>query len=576
MVEDSDRNDETTRGRSSTRGWIVGAGLLAAGGGVALATMDDDDPEDAAVSFATEVTPPTQPTAEPPPALPEGYDWRLKLGDTHTLAKTVVTEIRDDERKMTLEYFRQCEKALGPFPLETFDCSEAQDMPVTGAENLQPSITRYTNLPPSVDGIASCERPSLIYRDLGNIGCSSGNRIRRVSEGPSDWIYICRRGSGFFEDEHLYDEIGLIGSNRETGRTCFFAGRAAVTFTLETKDEQGELREGMLGAVLGRTMHAPSGDEGVAHWAVPGEQGCTQCHSHGPWLSFPFVDGTDSYAELKWTTDEYDDPQVETLTVKRYMEDDGHPVVPERHPGMLYDPVYPHEVLTGPSAAKWNVAEWDRAKRLRPQLEGVGLCTTCHHVGNLNYARRYPRSVFYFGDELRLDHDSARDRADLYLGNVSEDYRGSHNTKMLTLAWSQSAIAGIAGYVDTLGEDGRIEPEDGRTELEAVRRDNEYLRHAIETIEGCTNEDSKKEDPKCWVEHWTPSRVEDDPLQYLIDTCSHCHAENNPKMLPLTTQEDFLKGGAAWSRLNSVQAPHPPGGRLPKPILAILAKYLAQ
>ena len=488
----------------------------------------------------------------------------MVLDERHTRKTPEFTVISPEEREMTLEYFALCERELGEFPADTFSCAEAQDMPVTGVTNPGTSLVRPDGqaFPAALDGIASCDRPSLIYRDLRNIGCASGSRIKRLSTEKSDWIYVCRKGHEVFKDEHLYSEIGLIGHNRSTGKTCFFAGRSAVTFPLTVKDERGVERDGELLAVLGRVMHAPSGPSGVAHWGVPSAPGCTQCHSHGPWLNFPFVDGRNRYAEIRWGVDEFGAAKPEPIPFTGYVEADGRPVVPVRHPGMVYDPVYPYDVLQSRLREKW-----PRAMRLRPDVEGAGLCTTCHQIGNRNYASRYPRSVFYFGDDLALDHPSgARNRADLYLGNVSRALRGSHNTRMLGRSWGQSAAAQVPGFpVETdAGEVITTIKDDD------IHKNNRNVRRAFAAIDGCTRE---QESARCWQEHWTLERIKADPLRYLRDTCSYCHSKTNPNLPPLTTREEFIAGGNAWSRLKTAENPHPPGGRLEASILAILEPF---
>lgn len=514
--------------------------------------------------------------------LPAGYDFDLRLGSGETAENYQVTKVEEEERVQTIEYYEKCEEVLGAFPVSTFSCEDAQLMPTTGVLNPGPSIPRpdAEPLPPKLEDISSCDRPSLIYRDLKNIGCVSGNRIKRLSTKTSDWVYVCRKGHEFFNDEHLYSEIGLIGYNRETGATCFFAGRPAATVKITSRGSDGTSRSAVLSALVGRELHAPTSEKGVPHWGVPMGTGCVTCHSHGPWLNFPFVDGKNSYAEFTWV-DEKGEPQIKDLDPGGYVESDGAPVVPRRHPGMLYDPVYPQDVLQEmPGAA------WTRAYRLSPQVSDAAICTTCHHIGNATYSDRYPRSVFHFNDARKLHteddvlklhtedgglklhtEDGGLDRANLYKANQSVGLRGSHNSKMLTLAWAQPATAGIPGFVFETPDGQRVNP----VKVEDIHRPNVAISKALAAIANCSDETAD-----CWKDHFTVASVREDPLSYLKDTCSSCHSPENEKLadIPkLVTKDDFLSGGDAWHRLNDSEKPHPPGGQLQPSVLKHLKPF---
>lgn len=277
----------------------------------------------------------------------------------------------------------------------------------------------------------------------------------------------------------------------------------------------------------------------------------------GSWLSFPFVDGKNSYAELRWKKDSAGDPQIERFVNRGYVEADGQPVVPARHAGMLYAPLYPSEL---PEIRGQRDYEWPRAMRLDPSTEGARMCTTCHHIGNANYVTRYPRSVFYFSAPFD-SKDPNQQRSDLYLANVTDSLRGSHNTRMLTPSWMEAAVAQVPGFASS----ERIDPD-------TIRKHHPAIEAAIEKLTACANSRS----PQCWTEHWTLARIEADPLRYLRETCSNCHAADAKTLVHLTTKQELMKGGNAWSRLNNPERPHPPGGRLEASILDILGRYLTR
>ncbi|MDB4991159.1 MAG: hypothetical protein JWN04_6337 [Myxococcaceae bacterium] len=497
------------------------------------------------------------------PPLPDGYDWSLALGGQYKLEGARPTTVDESEKIISRAYIAECLQRVGAFPLPSFDCADAQAMPVTGLANAgdsSPRISRNEAIPANLSDIARCDRPSLIYRDMRNIGCSSGSRIRRVSTETTDWVYICRKAHSFFSDVNLYSEIGLIGNNRSTGDTCFFAGRPAVNFTISRAGVATQTAE--LAALTGQRMAAPTSEQGIDNWSVPTGQGCVECHSQGPWLNFPFVDGASSYAELSWHNDDAGDPQIVHTPVHGYLQADGKPVVPPRHPGMLYAPLYPSEVAAIGTNKEYR---WQRAMRLDPRSESTGMCTTCHHIGNQTYGMRYPKSAFYFQEPLSLAReDMNRQRAELYLANITEPLRGSHNTRLLTRPWAEAAIAQVPGFaiVEPTGHVIRnIAPAD-------IYKHNSLVEKALERIASCGDNDS------CWTEHWTLARVEAEPLRYLQETCSHCHGASAKVLVRLSTKQQFMKGGDAWSRLNSQEHPHPPGGRLDAPVLEILGRYL--
>ncbi|WP_157595784.1 hypothetical protein [Plesiocystis pacifica] len=552
---------------------LLGAGCEGCRGG------EDEGPR---LSESAEAGEGTQPVE-----LPEGYDWELKLGEHRHDGEPTLVEIDAREQELTEAYFEYCNEAVGEFPVDEFSCEDAQLMPVTGLENHGDSLVRGDagSVPHSLDGIASCDRPSLIYRDMHNIGCSEGSRIKRISKGDADWVYVCRKANEFFSDEHLYSEIGLIGHNRETGATCFYAGRAAVKFKVEGEQpgKDGPVTvKGELSALLGKGMHAPNDAAGVRNWAIPDYGGCARCHSHGPWLNFPFVDGKNDYSELKYV---FDDEEEMHMPEQRYgerqcsksggeagsslpeapgyHEDDCEPVVPERHPGMLYAPVNPASALASQASGlepklsddEKKRYEWPEARRLKPEVKDAGVCTTCHHIGNETYSERYPRALF-----SSEPSGAEPNRVWLYQRNTTESLRSSHRSKVETLTWASMITYGIPGY--GTGGNGEL-----------PKLDDAQIEAAVMAIEGCKRAERGSEDwEKCWANHWTGESLAADPLQYLQDTCSYCHSgEAGPKVPKLVTEAEFKASASdICSRLKDERAPHPPGGQLSRSILDIL------
>ena len=166
------------------------------------------------------------------------------------------------------EYALQCEAALGRVP--GFDCTTGVRVPVTvdglEVEEDQPDGT--------------CDAPSIAEGDC-NVGTRVGRLDGETLDGePRDdvaWAFLCRKYDGI---------VQLIGTNTETGATCFFESNWDVA-------EYSELLTMKQGVIEG-PIPSPTDAGAMGLWkpsAQVASQGCWNCHLADPFVHTPYVDG---------------------------------------------------------------------------------------------------------------------------------------------------------------------------------------------------------------------------------------------------------------------------------------------
>lgn len=528
---------------------------------------------------------------------PAGYSWKGP-------AKRTFLGLREpsaDERAITLEYFRISMDYVGAFPEQYIDARNAAEIAVTrsgvpvDAASLGPSVPRFDkpDLAKQIDaaldrGVATADKPSLIFRDMQNVGCMPGSRIQRVSAGAVDWVFVFRKNSDFFEDPYLFNEIGLIASNRETGRTAFFAGTGSVRFRIESEDWPAIAGAPAptsieLAVLTGKQVPPPRHDnpESVRHWALPmgGAQGgsCIECHSAGPFVSFPFTDfaGYDGDGKPSY-----------------YEQADGRRVVPARTPTMLYEPL---NYLTNPDFRAFMqsyqpVDEDDPFYRqVKKELERrdpfvpkrlvdprAKDCTVCHHIGNGAYSQRFPDAAFFLkpiaeDPELGAERGKRYDRSYLNLVNTTPSFIERPNTSAIgDFMHANRAANGEPVLFPMLGFHNRkvtLEDELGQFKPKTV----DAYQGALAAIREMANDPAKAE----WDAHWTLERVRAQPLEYLRAACSSCHDGSDPMLTRLHSKADFQAGGRSHFRIENADLPMPPSGQLQPSVRAILVDYLS-
>lgn len=519
------------------------------------------------------------------------------------------------------EYFEACEAELGPFPQETVNCPDAVLIPtqrtlsdgsvVEVGADLPASVPRFRNLETGqlthnpdtqlFDDITSCDKPSGIFRDMRNAGCVPGNRVKHLTGQTKggqvvDWVYMCRKNSNFPGQDQHYNELGLIGYNRSTGKTCFFAGQPTETLkikgewkvrvTEDGKTVETTRTEADIPLIAGDKLPAPGfakfDERMVVHWSVPTLGGCTGCHSAGPFVRYPFnepvclVNGGGDNCSISFSSTQ----ACETHLAKEYagkerLKYQCRVLKPKRQPGMLYSVVSPfdpsselNKFLLSMSDADKNdgyykelmTTPWNDPKRLVGQE--VQACTQCHEIGNAVYASTFINSLF----SLHKRHDGAFKpagdelwRTRLYLSNVSASQRSYsyHDNKI-----AHEAILPI-----------KVDSASAKEENESrAKQSLERYQQALLKIDDCGLNPQTCQ----WDRHWTVARVQEEPLQYLQERCSYCHAPGMAEPL-LQTETDFRKAAVAEriiARMNEPTYPMPPSGQLPGSTLDILAAYL--
>ena len=564
----------------------------------ASVSVDDEISDEISDEFSEPKPDTVRVTAAGAPELPPaGYSWdgpskRTFLG---------LREPSADEEAITLEYFRISLDYVGAFPEEYIDARNAAEIAVTrdgvavDPATLGPSVPRFgqpalgVQIDAALDrGIATTDKPSLIFRDMLNVGCMPGSRIQRVSKGAVDWVFVFRKNSDFFEDPYLFNEIGLIASNRETGRTAFFAGTGSVRFRVESEDwptidGKPAPTSIELAVLTGKEVPPPRADdpESVRHWALPmgGAQGgsCIECHSAGPFVSFPFTDFAG-----------YDEDGKPSY----YEQADGRRVVPSRTPEMLYEPL---NYLTNTDFRSFMqrykpvdendafyVQVMQELTRLEPFVpkrlvdDRAKACTTCHHIGNGAYSQRFPDAAFFLKPiadhpDLGAERGKRYDRSYMNLVNTTPDFIERPNESAIGKFMHANVDAnGEPVLFPMLGFHNRkvtLKDELGKFKPETV----DVYQNALAAIRDIAREPATAE----WDEHWTLERVREQPLEYLRAACSNCHDGGDSELQRLHTKAEFQVGGRSLDRISNDEHPMPPSGQLQPSVRAILVDYLS-
>lgn len=548
--------------------------------------------------------------------LPDGYIYSGQ-GDPITKRRPEPTTI---EVLINKKYFEICEEELGQIPVEQVDCTLAQPIPMTRtmADGSVVSLNRH-NIPASIPrfgsgseqvsfnssgfaDVTTCDKPSAIFRDMKNVGCVPGDRIKYINNvlangNKVDWVYICRKNNKIMDDPHLYNELGMIGYNRDTGKTCFFAGQPTLeaevkgkwilTSVNEQTEESSTKIENIaaIPLVTGKEIPPPNftdfDPESVKHWSLP-VGGCVGCHSQGPFVRFPFtepvacaVDPKTQSCSQHYNSIKECEVARENMPRRERLNTKCESVIPKRRPGMLYDPISPFD-QKGELAAYINelaqsegfdigdkyynnlmAAKWNHPMRLMD--EEAKPCTVCHAIGNADYGDRFVHAGFVLGQLNPDDVKKYHIRSKLYLSNVSKSLRneGFHDKKVLT----DGLLPLRLGY-DSVAE------RNAEREKQSIAR---YIK-AIKHIKGC----SAKDNNCSWDEHWTMTRVKEQPLKYLQDHCSFCHTSDmaSPR---LVTETDFKRleiRERIINRLYETVNPMPPSGQFPDDVKAVLTEYL--
>lgn len=547
--------------------------------------------------------------------LPDKYSYKGQ-GQPAFIQTLVPSKAQID---INQKYFEICEAELGAFPKETIDCRNAQPILMQRTTS-DGKVTRLTldNIPDSIprvrDGenqvtfgpdnlassITTCDKPSGIFRDMKNVGCVPGDRIGHVrnelSNGDQvDWVYICRKNSKFMADEFLYNELGLIGYNRNTGKTCYFAGQATLRFSVETEEEDNKdksKKKTDIDIIVGKDIPPPKGRDfdkrAVSHWSMP-PGGCTSCHSQGPFVRYPFTEQVclaDEDTEKCSLKPEHSFATVRECNHFLYKNRQALPgdykckkVMPERQPGMLYSVISPFtdsrlQEHIKDLSSKYKTSQdeylgefvgatlekWHEPKRLAEKQAEP--CTLCHAIGDGRYGERFMQSAFRLGQTVPQADYHFRSR--LYWSNLSEKSKeaGFHDEKIKTAVLPAK-------------NQGKDSKEIKNAVLEDLS-EKAYLL-AIQRVKECSTSKDKEPKERCkWEDHWTLEKIKEEPLNYLKANCSYCH-DGNTEWRKLMTEADYKENAAIVMRRIQEDNPAiimPPSGSLPPSAINIIKAYL--
>jgi len=171
------------------------------------------------------------------------------------------------------EYADRCRSVLGPLP--KFDCQKGEILPIFyGGKEVS-----FLNGKIYVGGRQKntgdlCDNPSLVNHK----SCTPYSRIQLQTVGPTNWLLLCRTLKWQEKSNPNYQVVDVIGSNSNTGETCFFDAGFRDGSHVPTPGGEGPWD-------IKQREHARK------FWLrPPGTNACTGCHNHnGPWLFSPHV-----------------------------------------------------------------------------------------------------------------------------------------------------------------------------------------------------------------------------------------------------------------------------------------------
>lgn len=283
--------------------------------------------------------------------------------------------LREGERYSTIDYANLCTQQLGEIPFfkklangkyDSFDCRdfvgsdeagnptgaiagvEGATIPLTVNDVEQTECNQGDGSRASYDCVDKCDKAMWLtassHTGLGQkAACQPGVTVTTAkNDKGTHWILLCRKvqnrdGVGMMRTK-TFNDIAIIGSNPQTGNTCFFQNKENV------------------GNDGSRVTHPADVARSSAIWPSEPSSYCTKnCHTADPFVHSPWID-----------------------SAKR---GDGSPIVPKigEHPDYpVSDLTRPYRLINGPA----------QGFGTSPQLvsEDVAICTTCHRVAGAAFA----------------------------------------------------------------------------------------------------------------------------------------------------------------------------------------------
>ncbi len=273
-----------------------------------------------------------------------------------------------DEQTQLHAYAKACERKLGKIP--KIDCSAGYEVPVGSTSNqvFSPHGKPNAAYNGSWNEERVCDRPSFLLSAISSYGsCAPHSKVGRLpaQEGfKTEWVYVCRRYFDRPPESGRFDDINLIGYDRESGATCFFNSKV---------NEEPPKSEDEDKAVDARKIPEVTAPESLSFYQSlklnASEARCVSCHAAQPWLRTPYLQ------QVKWG----EESVVPPMSAK-----DPYYLVASNYMEAIHDARWSPKVLMSPEA--------------RP-------CATCHRIGGDVYASYIAPAAVGISDGLKGQED---------------------------------------------------------------------------------------------------------------------------------------------------------------------------
>lgn len=203
-----------------------------------------------------------------------------------------------------------------------------------------------------------CDHQQYIYSSCepnAVTGVSNGPRVQSASnEQGTHWVLLCRKSQ---EEEGVYADIAMIGSNPYTGKTCFFQNGLNNLMDGQNIPHPGDLES---------TTASPNTWEHIWSGLQGGEGGagginCVECHDSDAFIHTEWIDGA--------------------------LDDQGRTVIPRM--GVHEDFALgfndaPYDLVARDRVCNGTRCGWTMQQHL--VSEEAAACTSCHRIGAGRFA----------------------------------------------------------------------------------------------------------------------------------------------------------------------------------------------
>jgi hypothetical protein len=187
----------------------------------------------------------------------------------------------------------QCRAVLGPIP--RVNCLDGDVIPVTvdgDAITYRGGVVYRNGIATDWKQIDNCDHPALLPWLFKappqpgakgadpKEGCFPNVRVWHGKSGPVDWVFVCHYKHGLHEPSgDQFDFVAMIGSNPNTGETCFFGHDNGKTDGIDIPPPGGTGPEDRAGREFT-----------LKFWNNPAHNTCLRCHADNkPWVVTPHL-----------------------------------------------------------------------------------------------------------------------------------------------------------------------------------------------------------------------------------------------------------------------------------------------